>query len=40
MRSTVWKRVGTAFLNVDVGLFVLRFVCEICCVEKFRDCYS
>ena len=34
------KRVGTAILNVDVGLFILRFVCEIYCVEKSGDCFS
>ena len=36
----MWKRVGTAILNVDVGPFILRFVCEVCCEEKSGDCYS
>ena len=40
MRSAVWKSFGTAILDVDVGPFILRFVCEICRVEKSRDCYS
>ena len=26
MRSALWKRVGTAILNADMGPFVLKFV--------------